>query len=158
MPKATTFFEQVSVETVKKICQLTESRRKKKVGADELTIKNPVKGIDPRNPSRPGRSRKRLANRGSFSMADSPMTDSPTDDLTYPEWQKPLQEALLEFDNHRLKERIATAEAAIANRLQVLAGTPNCETERQAIQDAVRLLAMLKERPLGLPDAAKEPV
>jgi hypothetical protein len=74
------------------------------------------------------------------------VSDSSADDLKYPEWQKPLQEALLEFDHHRLQERVATAEAAISNRLLALSGIPNSEAERQAIRDALALLRFLKDR------------
>ena len=75
------------------------------------------------------------------------MADESSDDLKYPDWQKPLQEALLEFDPHRLCERILTAEAAISDRLQRLSNEPNGNAERQAIQDARRILSFLKERP-----------
>ena len=74
------------------------------------------------------------------------MADETSDCLKYPEWQKALQEALLEFDPHQLKERITSAETAIADRQRQLSGGLTDEAERQAIQDGSRLLHFLKER------------
>jgi hypothetical protein len=74
------------------------------------------------------------------------VTDEGSDQLKYPEWQTAVQEALLEFDVDQLQERITAAEEVISNRLRALNGAPNDAAERQAIQDAIRLLAMLKER------------
>jgi hypothetical protein len=72
--------------------------------------------------------------------------DEGSDQLQYPEWQKPVQEALLEFDPRQLQQRITVAENAIASRLRLLGGAPNGQGECQAIQDARRLLTMLRER------------
>ena len=74
------------------------------------------------------------------------MADESSGDLKYPEWQKPIQAALLEFDPQRLHDRIATAEAAISARLVLLPEGPDGDWERLAIQDGVRLLRFLKER------------
>jgi hypothetical protein len=74
------------------------------------------------------------------------MNDKGSDQLDYPEWQKPVQEALLEFDADQLQHRITAAEDAISSRLRTLNGSANGHGELQAIQDAFRLLAMLKER------------
>jgi hypothetical protein len=76
------------------------------------------------------------------------MADEPSDDLKYPEWQQPIQAAMLEFDPQRLHTRIATAEAAISARLAAISEDPASEAERLAIQDGVRLLRFLRERPL----------
>jgi hypothetical protein len=64
--------------------------------------------------------------------------------LRYPEWQKPYQQALLEHDEKKLKERIAAVEAAISNRLRAITGDANHHAERQAIEDALSLLRILK--------------
>ena len=75
------------------------------------------------------------------------MADDSAEDLKYPEWQRPLQAALLEFDPQRLPERIVAAETAISTRLQLLSSRANGDSERQAIQDGLRLISFLKERP-----------
>jgi hypothetical protein len=75
------------------------------------------------------------------------MTDESSDDLKYPEWQKPIQAAMLEFDPQHLRNRIASAEAAISARLAMLSEASDGDAERLAIQDGVRLLRFLKERP-----------
>jgi hypothetical protein len=69
--------------------------------------------------------------------------------LRYPWWQKPYQEALIEIDNDKLRERVAAAESAILNRLQAM--SPNRDTlgERQAIEDALASLRYLKRETLA---------
>ena len=74
------------------------------------------------------------------------------EDLKYPEWQKPLQEAILEFDIVRLPERIAEAEAAIFVRQLALANSPDGHSERDAIRDGLRILSALKKDKLKFPD------
>ncbi|HEY6183003.1 MAG TPA: hypothetical protein VIW67_12200 [Terriglobales bacterium] len=64
--------------------------------------------------------------------------------LEYPEWQKPLQEALLEINGSCLEERVRLAEVAIANRLQSIALEPENRREQQAIADALSSLRILK--------------
>jgi hypothetical protein len=75
------------------------------------------------------------------------VADDSAEDLKYPEWQQPLQAALLEFDPQRLLERIVAAETAISTRLQLLSDRSSSDGERQAIQDGLRLISFLKERP-----------
>ena len=65
------------------------------------------------------------------------VAEETSDGLKYPEWQKALQEALLEFDPHHLKNRIRAAESAIADRQRQLSGGVTDEAERQAIQDGL---------------------
>ena len=76
---------------------------------------------------------------------------TPTDILRYPEWQKPYHEALIEVDENKLGERLSAAQAAISKRLQALSGDPNHHAERQAIQDALASIRVLK-RDSGSPD------
>ncbi|HYA22974.1 MAG TPA: hypothetical protein VEF05_02380 [Terriglobales bacterium] len=75
------------------------------------------------------------------------MTDESSDDLKYPEWQRPIQAALLEFDPQQLPERIAAAEAAISVRFALLSEVPDSDAEQLAMQDGLKLLDFLKERP-----------
>lgn len=42
-------------------------------------------------------------------------------DRKYPDWQKPLPEAVLELDTEKLKARVADAEVAIFARLRGIA-------------------------------------
>lgn len=66
------------------------------------------------------------------------------DVLAYPEWQKPVQEALLEFDPEKLQARMEAAKTAIANRLETIARQGDYPAEEQAIQDALAILRMLE--------------
>ena len=68
------------------------------------------------------------------------------------EWQRIYQEALAEADQTKLHDRIVAAEAAIFNRVQVLASNPHCQDERQSLFDALARLRGLMTDVLGFPD------
>jgi predicted DNA-binding protein (UPF0278 family) len=74
------------------------------------------------------------------------------DDLKYPEWQNPFREALLELDREKLQSKMMKAEEAIFQRLQQLAETSDSHAERQAIEDAISALRVLKREKLNYPD------
>ena len=73
-------------------------------------------------------------------------------DLKYPEWQSPFQEALLEVDREKLQSKMMKAQEAIFQRMQQLAGSSDSEAERQAIADAIASLRVLKTEKLNYPD------
>ncbi|HEX8816903.1 MAG TPA: hypothetical protein VF753_15505 [Terriglobales bacterium] len=66
------------------------------------------------------------------------------EEIRHEEWLALYQQALLELDQQKLKERIAAAEKAISGRLQAITGTSNHHTERRAIEDALSSLRVLK--------------
>ena len=68
------------------------------------------------------------------------------------DWQTPYQEALLEADEKKLKEKILLTEWRIFERLRQLSCDDNHHEERQAIQDALRTLLVLKRDALHYPD------
>ena len=74
------------------------------------------------------------------------------DAMRYPEWQGPFQEALLEIDREKLQSKMMKAEEAIFQRMQQLAGTSDSEAERQAIEDTISALRVLKTEKLNYPD------
>lgn len=76
--------------------------------------------------------------------------------LRYPDWQQEYQVALLELDHEKLLERVAAAETAIFKRLQALSQSPDDQAERQAIEDALASLRVLKREKLGFPDWEKK--
>src|SRR5438477_12801652 len=78
--------------------------------------------------------------------------ENPMDAMRYPEWQGSFQEALLEIDREKLQSKMMKAEEAIFERLQQLAGTSDSEAERQAIEDAISALRVLKTEKLNYPD------
>jgi hypothetical protein len=76
-------------------------------------------------------------------------------EIRYPAWQNEYQAALLELDPKKLLERVHTAETTIFNRLQELAkspDSPNYKAERQAIEDALNGLKVIKRDKLDFPD------
>ena len=76
--------------------------------------------------------------------------------ILYPEWQAEYQAALLELDPKRLFERVTAAETAIFNRLQAMSHNSDGHAERQAIEDALAALRVLKRDNLGYPDWEKK--
>jgi hypothetical protein len=72
-------------------------------------------------------------------------------------WQKPYQEALLEFDPEKLKDKVIAAENAIFLRFQELAGVNGQATdERVALNDALRALRILQVDRLDYPKFPNE--
>ena len=65
-------------------------------------------------------------------------------DLKYSSWQKLYLDALLEMNPDQLKDRVASAEAAMQLRLRELAGSPDSQAERQSLADAQNGLLVLK--------------
>jgi hypothetical protein len=91
------------------------------------------------------------------TLHESSMTKRVSFDLVthYPLWQQSIAAALNEPDLNKLLERVHAAEMAIFNRVQELARNPDgmsYEAERQAISDACKTLAILKQEKLGFPD------
>jgi hypothetical protein len=82
--------------------------------------------------------------------------DSPSPHILYPEWQNEYQSALLELDRKKLPERVVASETAIFNRLQAISQSSDHQTERQAIDDALTALRVLKRENLGFPDWEKK--
>ena len=72
-------------------------------------------------------------------------TEFSSENLKYPQWQEPLQEAFLEMDTNRLKQRIVAVEFAIHKRMQNIAGDSKHNAERQALMDALSSLRILKQ-------------
>jgi hypothetical protein len=77
-------------------------------------------------------------------------------EILYPEWQPQYQTALLETAREKLPERVAAAETAIYQRLQAISQSSDYQAERQAIEDAVASLRVLKRDSLGFPDWEKK--
>jgi hypothetical protein len=77
--------------------------------------------------------------------------------LLYPSWQKPYQEALLEFDPQKLEEKIIAAENAIFLLFQELASSNgHGSDERVALNDALRGLRNLQIDKLHYPKLPNE--
>jgi hypothetical protein len=72
--------------------------------------------------------------------------------IVYPEWQKEFQAAILELNREKLADRVVTAERAISKRLQALSRSSDSGSERQAIEDALSSLRLLKRNELGFCD------
>jgi hypothetical protein len=64
----------------------------------------------------------------------------------YGDWDFLFANALLEPDGNRLPERIEVAEAAINERLKVLANRSADNPEKAALEDALRALRGLQAR------------
>ncbi len=82
--------------------------------------------------------------------------DSPSPEIIYPQWQNEYKTALLEVDREKLAERVEAAETAIFQRLQQISQNSVHQAERQAIEDAVAGLRILKEGQSGFSRLGKE--
>jgi hypothetical protein len=67
-----------------------------------------------------------------------------TNDLKFPKWQEPYLEALMETDEGKLVRRVELAESAILMRLRAIQSDSNMVVEKQAIEDALNGLTVLK--------------
>ena len=75
--------------------------------------------------------------------------------LKFPEWQGLLQDLILEFDREKLTQKIQEVENLIFERQQQLNQASNSHPEREAIQDALNIIRVLKRDKLGFPDWRK---
>ena len=64
--------------------------------------------------------------------------------ITYPEWQPQYEAAVLEADGANLPQRIQAAEAAILRRLQAVSNFPDHICEKEAIDNALGVLRVLR--------------
>lgn len=67
-------------------------------------------------------------------------------------WKKLVQEALVEVNPDKLKDKVSEAEAAIFERLQALERSSESAEEMHALQDASNTLLVLKREVLKFPD------
>jgi hypothetical protein len=142
MRKSKTHFEQIPVEEAKKNAE-EEVSKQKQSGTEGVIVDRSCQ--DNRSPT--GVTRNRIRKR--FRLEER------VNDLKYPDWQIPFRDALLEFDKNKLKERLTEVEMAIFNRQQALSRSSDSREERQAIEDALATLRVLKRDSLGFPDWEK---
>jgi hypothetical protein len=69
--------------------------------------------------------------------------DSPSPEILYPQWQNEYQAAVVELDREKLSQRVEG---------QQISQSSDHHAERQAIEDAVAGLRILKRDSLGFPD------
>lgn len=68
------------------------------------------------------------------------------------EWQNIVQEASVELDLDKLRDKITEAESAIFTRLQTLGQNADGAEELAALHDASNTLLTLKKEVLKFPD------
>jgi hypothetical protein len=68
--------------------------------------------------------------------------------IRFPEWQQAYEAAILEMDRIVVSNRIAEAETAILKRLEKIRLSAIHEAERQAIQNAIFMLHIVKQEEL----------
>jgi hypothetical protein len=133
MRRLKTHFEQIPVERVKKIIEAEVAEKKETNRNDEVVMETPPSKTEP-------------------PRVHSASLGMDYRDLQYPDWQSPVQEALIELDKDKLKALVAAAEAAIFYRLQAISQDTDHTAERQAIRDAVASLRVVKREGLEFPD------
>ena len=131
MGLAKTYFEQVPLETVKKILE-QQSVAQTDTSSDLVMVKSSAMDT------------------GAAEFID-------VQALEYPSWQKCCQEALIELDREKLKGKVAAAEAMVFQRLQEIADRTDAQAERQALIDVISSLRFLKRDVLKFPDWKSTP-
>jgi hypothetical protein len=140
MQNLKTHFEQVPIEVVKKI--LEQEPESENVENDKVVDKTST---------RLNRKRVRFIHRKESKMQFQSGPEA-VKGFKYPEWQKLLQEALVELDREKLKQRVQAAETKIFQRLQAISQESDHQAERQAIEDGLSSLRFLKRESLDFPD------
>ena len=75
------------------------------------------------------------------------------EELKFPEWQRPVQDVILEFDPEKLGEKVQKVELLLFERSQQLAAmNGDGKQERLAIDDALGILRGIKHDRLDYPD------
>jgi len=74
-----------------------------------------------------------------------------TNELQYPSWQKPLQQALYEPDLQKLFEKLSAAESAIFVRMQELTASSDGHKESKAVRLACKEILKIQTKRLKWP-------
>jgi hypothetical protein len=74
--------------------------------------------------------------------------------LLYPEWQIPVQDAILETSLAQFPENVCAAEGKISERLRQIGQSSGARHERDAMDFSLSLLRAIKQERLG--DRLKE--
>jgi hypothetical protein len=72
--------------------------------------------------------------------------------VRYPEWQNPLEEAIVERDLAKLRAKVLRVETLIFERLKQLHSSKDGIAEREAINNALNVLRAVKRERLAFPD------
>jgi hypothetical protein len=140
MRKSKLHFEQIPVDAVKRmIAETAEEEMAGHAGIPQETLHT----CD-FNATGLGETKVQMA--GSFTL------EVDASDLQYPDWQRPLQEALLELDPTRLRTKLDAAESAIFERLQANLQGGVHHMERVAMEDALSSLRVVKRETLPFPE------
>jgi hypothetical protein len=73
----------------------------------------------------------------------------PATAFLYPEWQIPVQDAILETDREKFPRKVRRAEVKISERLQQIGQSSGGRHEKDAIDHSLSLLRALKDERLA---------
>jgi hypothetical protein len=72
--------------------------------------------------------------------------------MKYPQWQIPLEEAVVEPDLAKLRIKVHAVETLIFERLKELESSNDGTAERKAINTGLNILRIVKRERLAFPD------
>jgi hypothetical protein len=78
-------------------------------------------------------------------------------DLKFPKWQEPYLEAMMETDQWKLPERVNLAETVLLSRLNTIQSNSDRRREKQAIEDALIGLTILKSETAKIKSSESQP-
>jgi hypothetical protein len=133
-------FEQIPVDTVKRM--IAEAAKKEMARHAGISQEN----LSTCGSDATGLGETKVQMAGSFTL------EVDASDLQYPEWQRPLQAALLELDPAKLGPKLDAAESAIFERLQANSQGGVHHPERVAMEDALSSLRVVKRETLRSPE------
>ncbi len=141
-----TYFEQVPLDTVRKLLEKMPNSKKGMRPATEGT-------------RRQWKAGRRAQGNQVTEVSGTARQEWPSQEdesaeraLKYPAWQAPLHDVILEFNRDRLAEKAQKVEMLIAGRLQQLREEHDSRDEQEAIYFALSVLRGIKRDKLGYPD------
>ena len=141
-----TYFEQVPLDTVTKLLEEMPNAEQGMLAATDGIGRHRV--ADERSRGNHVMQAYGAAKEESPSQAE----DIHCSELKYPEWQAPLQDMILEFNQEKLTEKAQKVEMLMGERLQQLRERDDSRDEQEAIGYALSVLRGIKRDKLGYPD------
>ena len=150
MSKPRISFEQVPLEVVKKI--LEDQAQQKKNGQPYAQDQEQDVSKDSSKARATNGGTRILPQKTDPEKSNGKPQPMSNEELKFPVWQGPLQDLILEFDPKKLGEKVQKVETVIFERQQQLYQGSDGHVEREALNDGLNIIRVIKRDKLGFPD------